>query len=490
MGSLKATFKEVLLSTLPIALIVFILQIALLRPSPASILLFVACVAMVLIGFTIFLYGVDWGINILGEWMGSEISRRKSRLFMIAIVSLISFLVTVAEPDVGVFASQVTSLFTTLSRSALVYSIAIGVAAFLIIAACRIVFKLSLRMIITIGYAAVILLALFTPTEFLGIAFDSGGVTTGPMTVPILLSLGIGICSTGMFRNELDGYGMIGLASIGPIIALLVLGMMSGGDASAVDAMEAELYEEDTLDRLIHEFKDSLTSVAMAIIPLMVFFAVFQKVFLRYSWNTVVHMVKGTTLAGIGIVIFLTAIYTGFIPVAADIGEKLFEHPFVLMVLGALLGFLVAIAEPAVEILAGRVQKSSGGNITKKVVKYVISGGVAMFVAIGMLRLSYDFSLLWIVVPGYILAIILMWIGDKDMVGIAFDAGGVSTGPMSVAIISSMYTSIASVMYEGTDAIINGFGIIALIALAPILFLEAFSVYIKIMKVRDGRQTY
>jgi len=422
--------------------------------------------------------------------MGSEISRRKSRLFMIAIVSLISFLVTVAEPDVGVFASQVTSLFPTLNRSALVYSIAIGVAAFLIIAACRIVFKLSMRMIITIGYVAVILLALFTPTEFLGIAFDSGGVTTGPMTVPILLSLGIGICSTGAFRNELDGYGMIGLASIGPIIALLVLGLFSGGDTSATAAVEAELYEEDTLDRLVHEFKDSLTSVALAIIPLMIFFAVFQKVFLRYSWNTVIHMVKGTTLAGLGIVIFLTAIYTGFIPVAADIGEKLFEHPFILMVLGALLGFLVAIAEPAVEILAGRVQKSSGGNITKKVVKYVISGGVAMFVAIGMLRLSFDFSLLWIVVPGYILAIILMWIGDKDMVGIAFDAGGVSTGPMSVAIISSMYTSIASVMYDGTDAVINGFGIIALIALAPILFLEAFSVYIKIMKVRDGRQAY
>lgn len=489
MGSLKVTFKEVLFSTLPIALIVLILQIALLRPSFSDVALFAGCVILVLIGFTIFLYGVDWGINILGEWMGSEISRRKSRLFMILIVSVISFLVTVAEPDVGVFASQVTSLFTSLNRSALVYSIAIGVAAFLIIAACRIVFKLSMRLIITIGYAAVILLALFTPTEFLGIAFDSGGVTTGPMTVPILLSLGIGICSTGAFRNELDGYGMIGLASIGPIIALLIFGLISG-DMSVTSTADPELYEDDIIVRLKQEFLDSLISVALAIIPLMIFFAIFQKVFLRYSWNSVVHMVKGTTLAGIGIVIFLTAIYTGFIPVAADIGAKLFEHPIILMLLGALLGFLVAIAEPAVEILAGRVQKSSGGNITKNVVRYVISGGVAVFVAIGMLRLCYDFSLLWIVVPGYILAIILMWVGDKDMIGIAFDAGGVSTGPMSVAIISSMYTSIAAVMYEGTDAVINGFGIIALIALAPILFLEAFSVYIKIMKVKDGGQAY
>lgn len=490
MGSLQTTFKEVLVSTLPIAAIVLILQIAFLKPSFSDVALFAACVVMVLIGFTIFLYGVDWGINILGEWMGSEISRRKSRVFMIAIVSLISFLVTVAEPDVGVFASQVTSLFTSLNNNALVYSIAIGVAAFLIIAACRIVFKLSLRMILTISYAAVILLALFTPSEFLGIAFDSGGVTTGPMTVPILLSLGIGICSTGAFRNELDGYGMIGLASIGPIIALLILGLLSGDPSMADTAADPELYDVDTWTRLRTEFLDSLTSVAMAIIPLMIFFAIFQKVFLRYSWNTVVHMIRGTTLAGVGIVIFLTAIYTGFIPVATDIGAELFDHPILLMFLGALLGFLVAIAEPAVEILAGRVQKSSGGNIKKNTVRFVIAGGVGLLVALGMVRLCYNLNFLWIIVPGYVLAIILMWIGDSDMVGIAFDAGGVSTGPMSVAIISSMYTSIASVMYNGADAVINGFGIIALIALAPILFLEGFSVYIKIMKVRDGRQAY
>ena len=490
MGSLQTTFKEVLVSTLPIAAIVLILQIAFLRPSFSDVALFAACVVMVLIGFTIFLYGVDWGINILGEWMGSEISRRKSRVFMIAIVSLISFLVTVAEPDVGVFASQVTSLFTSLNNNALVYSIAIGVAAFLIIAACRIVFKLSLKVILTIGYAAVILLALFTPSEFLGIAFDSGGVTTGPMTVPILLSLGIGICSTGAFRNELDGYGMIGLASIGPIIALLILGLLSGDTTMADTAADPELYDVDTWTRLRTEFLDSLTSVAMAIIPLMIFFAIFQKVFLRYSWNTVVHMIRGTTLAGVGIVIFLTAIYTGFIPVATDIGAELYDHPILLMFLGALLGFLVAIAEPAVEILAGRVQKSSGGNIKKNTVRFVIAGGVGLLVALGMVRLSYNLDFLWIIVPGYVLAIILMWIGDSDMVGIAFDAGGVSTGPMSVAIISSMYTSIASVMYNGADAVINGFGIIALIALAPILFLEGFSVYIKIMKVRDGRQAY
>ncbi len=489
MGTLGGTFKEVIVSTMPIAGIVMVLQLFLLKPSLEDFGLFLGCVALVLIGFTIFLYGVDWGINAVGESIGTEISRRKSRLFMIAVVSLISFLVTVAEPDVGVFATQVTALFTSLSRNTLIYAIAIGVAAFLIIAACRIVFKLSLRIILTISYAAVICMALFTPSEFLGISFDSGGVTTGPMTVPILLSLGIGICSVGKFRNELDGFGMIGLASVGPIMALLILGLASGSsDVASVGGEEYEPYISNAYDRLVKEFTDSLTSVMIAIVPLMAFFAIFQKVFLRYSWNSVVHMVRGTTLAGIGIVIFLTGIYTGFIPVATGIGAEIADNVILLAVLGLILGVLVAIAEPAVGILAERVQRSSGGNIGKNAVRYVISVGVGVFVAIGMVRICYDFSLLWIVVPGYILAIVLMWIGDRDMVGIAFDAGGVSTGPMSVAIISSMYTSIASSMYDGTDAVINGFGIIALIALAPILFLEAFSVYIRIMKARENGQ--
>ena len=489
MGDLKSTFREVIVSTLPIAVVVLALQLFLLKPSAEDLILFLGCIVLVLIGFTIFLYGVDWGINAVGESMGTEISRRKSSLFMIAVVSIISFLVTIAEPDVGVFATQVTELFSSMDRNTLVYAIAVGVAAFLIIAACRIVFKFSLRVILTIGYLVVIGLALFTPPEFLGIAFDSGGVTTGPMTVPILLSLGIGICSVGKFRNELDGYGMIGLASVGPIIALLILGLSSGSSEIAESGSEFEPYVADIYERLFEEFKDSLLSVIYAIVPLMLFFAVFQKVYLRYSWNSVIHMVRGTTLAGIGIVIFLTGIYTGFIPVATGIGAELADLPIVLVLLGALLGVLVAIAEPAVEILAGRVEKSSSGNIEKNTVRYVISAGVGIFVALGMLRVWIEnFDLLWIVVPGYILAIILMWVGDKDMVGIAFDAGGVSTGPMSVAIISSMYTSIASVVYTGTDAVINGFGIIALIALAPILFLEAFSVYIRIMKAKVNGQ--
>ena len=481
-------FKEVVISTLPIAVLMLILQMVLVGTTMEDLRVFIICTMMVLFGFTIFLIGVEIGVNPAGESMGHEISKRKSRFFMVALVFVISFLVTVAEPDVGVFATQVTSLFTTLNKDAMVYAIAAGVAVFLIIAACKIVFRLNLKVLFTIGYILTLALAVLAPPEFRGIALDSGGVTTGPMTVPILLSLGIGICSVHEWKNDLDGYGMIGLASIGPVIALLIMGLLSGDSSVGGATEEFEPYIENVMDRFLYEFKHALESVVIAIVPLLAFFIIFQRFILSYTWEAINRVVKGVVMASIGVIIFLTAIYTGYIPMATNVGLELADNALPMIVLGFLLGFLVAIAEPAVEILSGRVEESSGGNIGKMVVKMVISLGVATFVALGMAKISFDFNLLYIIIPGYILALVLMWLGDDDMVGISFDAGGVATGPMSVAIISTMYTGIASAKYAGADAVINGFGVIALIALAPIIFLGAFSVYIKIMKKRAANE--
>lgn len=480
MGALE-TFKGVLVSTLPIAAVLLLLQITITDSSTQDILIFAVCILLVLVGFTVFLLGVDAGINPVGEYIGTEIPKRRSRMFMVAVVFIISFLVTVAEPDVGVFSTQVTSLFSSLSKSTLVYSIAIGVALLLIVAAFRIVFKLSLRVLFTICYVAVIALAFIAPSYFLGISFDSGGVTTGPMTVPILLSLGIGICSVGAYRNELDGFGMIGLASVGPIIVVLLMGLGMGDVAMDISTGYSP-YIEDPVLRFVTGLKQSVYSVALAIVPLTIFFAVFQKVCLRFSWNAVKDMLFGISLASVGVITFLTAIYVGFIPVATSVGMALISNKAALIGLGLLLGFLVVFAEPAVQILSERVERSSQGLVSSRTVKLVISLGVACFTAIGMAKVCFDINLLCIVIPGYILALVLMWLGDKDMVGIVFDAGGVSTGPMSVAVISTMYTAAATTLYTGEAAIVNGFGMIALIALAPILFLGAFNVYIRFKK--------
>ena len=483
MGLFVDKLKEVLMSIMPIILIVGLLAAFVLKLPNEELAMMVLCIALVVLGFTIFLSGVEIGIDPMGGSIGKEIPKRRSKFFMIAVVFTISFLVTIAEPDVTVFATQVNSLFSSINPNTLTYCIAIGVALFLIVAACRIVYKLSLRAIITIGYAVVAILTLILyfggSNEFIAIAFDSGCVTTGPVTVPVLLALGIGICSVGAKRNKMEGFGMIGLASIGPIIALLIMGLVSNTDSvsGVTSSVSASVINGDLL---LDEFIESTKSVLIALIPLIIFFIIFQKIFLGYSWNAVTNMIEGVAFAGIGVIIFLTGVYTGFMPIAVALGEEFSNYdPFLVIGIGFLLGFLVAFAEPAVAILGDQVERTSGGVLSRKLIIVVISIGVAFLVALGMAKTVFNLNFIWIIIPGYVLTIVLMWYGEKDMVGIAFDAGGVSTGPMSVAILSSIYVGLSSTMYTGTEAVINGFGLIALIALAPCLFLSALSVYIK-----------
>lgn len=475
--------KEVLTSILPIVIVVSILAIFLLKLPGEEIAMFIFCIVLVVLGFTTFLTGVEVGINPMGAIIGKEIPKRRSKLFMILVVFTISFLVTIAEPDVSVFASQVNAMFSSINSGTLTLCIAVGVAFFLIIAAFRIIYKLSLRAIITAGYVVVAIMTIVLyatgSTEFIAIAFDSGGVTTGPVTVPVLLALGIGICSVGAKRNRMEGFGMIGLASIGPIIALLIMGLISNTEYGADTVSQAQIFTID-LDLFWDKLKESTLSVLIALVPLIAFFIVFKRVFLQHSWTSIYYMVEAVAVAGIGVIIFLTGVYTGFMPVAIKLGMELATYePLVVIMLGFILGFLVAFAEPAVSILGDQVQRASRGLLPRKLIITVISVGVAFLVALGMMKTMFDLNFIWIIIPGYVLTIVLMWLGEKDMVGIAFDAGGVSTGPMSVAILSSIYVGLSSALYDGATSVINGFGLIALIALAPCMFLSALSVYMK-----------
>ncbi|MFA6803505.1 MAG: DUF1538 domain-containing protein [Candidatus Methanomethylophilaceae archaeon] len=483
MGLAMDIFKEVNTSTLPIAIVLLILQIVVLDSEVEELALFIFCIFLVIVGFATFLYGVQSGINPTVKAVGAEIPKRKSHVFMIVVVFMISFLVTVAEPNVAVFSEQVHSIFSTIDVQTLTYAIAIGVAVFLIIAALRIIYDLSLRLIIMASYAIIIVLVFLTPVEFLGIAFDAGSVTTGPMTIPILLSLGIGICSVGGSRTEMDGFGMIGLASIGPVITLLIMGILSGDSMSV-----AVTAEENTMvlgmELLKSEFINAASGVVVALVPLIIFFAFFQRVFLMYSWTAVKNMAKGVGTAGLGVIIFLTGIYSGFMPASINLGGQLYDSNW-LVPLGFLLGFLVVISEPAMHILGRQVEASSQGLLPSRLIFTVISLGVSLFVAIAMAKIIFDIPFVWIIVPGYILAMVLMYFGDHDMTGISFDAGGVATGPMSVAILLSMYTGLASAKYTGMEAVINGFGIIALIALAPIIFLSVLGIVNKLKKEKE-----
>lgn len=468
----KKQLVDVGRTTLPISALIIILDVLLLEPSVTEFSSILLCCALIVLGFTLFLYGVDIGVIPMGIAIGSEMPKRNSVPFIIAVVFIISITVTIAEPDISVFSNMVCRVYSTVQFWPLVLSIAVGVGTFLVIAAMRLILNISLRLLLTIGYAVVIMLALITPEAFLGVAFDAGGVTTGPMTIPVLLAMGMGICITIASRNSMSGFGMIGLASIGPIIALLIYGMLIDPGQTTV-ATETLTNSNVGQLTILHQLLECTKDVLMAVGPLYIIFLIFQKYFLHYTWRDFRIMSIGIGIASFGIILFLTGVYAGFMPLADRLGEYMAKNDYgiLILILGAVIGLLVIMAEPAVKILSTQVESASNGILTRRSITLVIAVGVAAFVGIGMYLLSIGAMSMYYLLPIYAIAIILVWFIDEDLVGITYDAGGVATGPMSVAVIMTMYAAIAETVYSGSGTV-HAFGAVALIALAPIISLS------------------
>ena len=222
---------------------------------------------------------------------------------------------------------------------------------------------------------------------------------------------------------------------------------------------------------------DVVLDVLQALLPVIAFFLLFQYLYLKYPWVTLKRILFGVAVTGVGMVLFLGGVFLGFMPIARSMGEYLALNydNWVIIAFGFLMGFLATYAEPAVRVLCKQVETSSGGFISSKLILWTLSFGVAALVALGMARILYDIDFRTIIVIGYSLALLMMFFSEAQYVAIAFDAGGVATGPMAVSIIMTMAVGIASGA-EGGNPIVDGFGIIALIALAPILFISALGV--------------
>ncbi len=475
---------EVCRTTLPISIFILIVDTIYVGTNPLEFSLEIMCVVLVLIGFTLFLYGVDIGILPTGKDIGLEMSRRKSIIPMMVIVFLISIIVTVAEPDVTVFSSTVNVLFYDVNYNMLVASIAVGVGVMLVLAALRIYLNLSLKLLITIGYSFVIILGLLVPKYILGIAFDSGGVTTGPITIPVLMAMGMGIGMAASRNSDpMNSFGMVGLASIGPLITVMLYGQLAGiSDLMVPNVTEARV-DTVSIATLTHHYNRAVIDTLGSVLPLWALLSVIMKYYLHGSWQDFKVMGVGMTMTGVGMIMFLTGVYSGFMPMAQEIGVFLINSDvgIWIMFLGLALGFLVIAAEPAVKILGSQVESVSRNMITTKTITIVIGLGVSAFVGVGMYVMSQGWMSIYYILPIYAVAIVLLWLMDDSLVGITYDAGGVATGPMSVAVIMSMYAAMAE-MLGGAIASENAFGVIALIALAPIVSLSILGIYIRIKR--------
>lgn len=516
-----AKFKETLYSVLPIMAIVFVLGITVAPLGSELISRFLIGGVLLTLGLTIFLIGVDIGILPIGERSGAALTAKRSLPLLLGVSFLIGVMVTIAEPDVQVLADQIKGVSPSVNKWALILMIAAGIGLFVVIGLLRTMLSLKLKYILIASYVAVFVLAFLCPAEFQGVAFDSGGATTGPMTVPFIMALGVGVAAVrskgqthaeGAKKDESsssdDSFGLTGIASVGPVAAVCLYGIILKYFFGADDSLQntsSIVQNADTSSEaaelattgfavFLEELPSVLKEVSMALLPLVVMFAAFQIFLLKMPPVQIRRMAKGLLYSYIGLVLFLVGVNGGFMPAGKSLGQILGSGASVsggLWILllcgtGILFGAIVVCAEPAVWVLTEQVETITGGTIKRKVMLAALSSGVAVSIGISMLRVLYSFSLWYILIPGYALALLLTFVTPPLFTGIAFDSGGVASGPMTSTFILS-FTLGASAACGG-NPVTDGFGVIALVAMTPLIAIQILGIIFKFKQEKSLRQ--
>lgn len=497
-----AKFKETAFSVLPVMIVVVLLGLTIAPLHLGTMTRFVLGGILVIFGLTLFLLGVDIGILPIGERSGAALTAKRSLKLLLAAAFLIGFIVTVAEPDVQVLADQVRAIAPGVSKWGLILMIAVGVGFFVALGILRTVLSIPLNILLTVSYIGVFALAFCAPATFQGVAFDSGGATTGPMTVPFIMALGVGVAAvrskTGkngkIASSAEDSFGLTGIASIGPVLAVIVYGISIHATSDA--AVSGEAAGHGLIGHGIFVFLNLLPSifmeVATALAPLAAMAALFQIFLLKMPPMQVVRMVRGFVFSFVGLVLFLCGAHGGFMPAGEALGEVLgaasLQGSFwtaLLVAVGVVFGAIVVCAEPAVWVLTDQVESISGGTIKRKVMLVALSAGVALSIGISMLRVLFGFSLWYILIPGYALALVLSFIAPKLFTAIAFDSGGVASGPMTSTFILSFTLGASSA--SGGNPSVDAFGVIALVAMTPLIAIQILGIIFKVKSNRSEK---
>ena len=433
---LKEKLVEALQAVLPIVAIVLVLSFFIAPLSPSVLLCFLLGAVMIIFGMMFFTLGAEMSMTPMGERVGSAMTKSRSLPKMIVIGFILGFIITISEPDLQVLANQVPSV----PNLVLILSVAAGVGAFLVIALLRMLFSMALPPLLVTLYAIVFVLAAFVPKDFLAVAFDSGGVTTGPMTVPFIMALGVGVASIRSDENaKADSFGLVGLCSIGPIASVLLLGAIyKTQPAQAESETAAAITNTVALGRdYLHAFPEYLKEVTLALLPIVVFFLIFQIVSLRLRKLPFLRVMVGILYTYAGLVLFLTGVNVGFSPVGYALGAALTEgwKLWLLIPLAMLMGWFIINAEPAVHILNRQVEDLSAGAISARAMGMSLSIAVSAAGGLAMLRVITGVSIMYFLVPGYFIALALSFFVPRTFTAIAFDSGGVASGPLTATFM-------------------------------------------------------
>ncbi len=484
-------FKEVLSSVLPITIIVLILNFVITPLETPLLLRFILGAFFIVIGLSIFLFGVDIGITPIGNLMGANLTK-SNKIWIIAIAGIIlGFFISVAEPDLHILADQVDFVTSGLiSKASILVVVSIGIAILLSLGLIRIVYNIPLYKILTVLYLIIFILALFTSREFLAISFDASGATTGALTVPFILALAIGTSALkkDSKASEKDSFGLVAIASTGAIIAAMLMNIFSEAD-EITGSLDYILPESNSIILpFINEIPKISREIFVALLPMLIIFLIFQKISFKINKKAFRRILKGLVYTFIGLVLFLAGVNAGFMDVGSIIGFKLasFENKSIVIIVGFVLGLVTILAEPAVHVLTHQIEDVTSGYVKKKVVLVALSIGVGFSVALSMLRIIVPEIQLWhYLLPGYIIAITMTYFVPKLFVGIAFDSGGVASGPMTATFILAFAQGAADSI-EGANVLVDGFGVIAMVAMTPLIALQILGFIFKIKSVKGG----
>ena len=468
---LREKISESLSSVLPVTLIVLLLLVTFFPVSSAMLLSFIIGGLLLIVGMGLFTLGAETAMTPMGEYVGSRMTKSRSLALVILVSLFVGIMITVSEPDLQVLAEQISSI----PNLTLIFSVAVGVGIMLVVAMLRVIFKVKLKYLLLVFYAVVFILAAFIPKGFLAVAFDSGGVTTGPMTVPFIMALGVGVASIRSDDSaENDSFGLIALCSVGPIIAIMILGLIFPTNAEAQTEYIIPVIENsrDLVLTFITALPHYMEEVLIAVGPIVVFFLVFRALSGGIGSRGLGKILIGVLYTYVGLVLFLTGVNVGFMPVGNFLGRLMAESElkWIIVPLGMIIGYFIVSAEPAVHVLTKQVEDATSGTIPAKVLSLTLSIGVATSVGIAMIRVLTGIPILAILIPGYFIALALSFIVPDIFTSIAFDSGGVASGPMTATFLLPF--AVGACTAVGGNVITDAFGVVAMVAMTPLIAIQ------------------
>lgn len=485
--NLLEKLKESLGAVLPIIGIVLVLCFSI-APIPNSVLMtFVVGAVLLIIGMMFFTLGAEMAMTPMGERIGTKLTNTRKISVVIVLCFILGFIITISEPDLQVLAEQVPSI----PNYTLIIAVATGVGIFLVAAVLRMLFGIPLAHMLLILYPIIFVLASIVPQDFLTVAFDSGGVTTGPMTVPFIMALGIGFSAVRSDKHaENDSFGLVALCSVGPILAVLLLGLPYHPGGSGYE--QTMIVKTDNSVEMWQLFQEGLPyymkEMLISLLPIILFFFIFQIVSLHLHKKTLVKIIIGIIYTYIGLVLFLTGVNVGFMPAGNYLGQVIagLSYPWIIVPIGMLIGYFIVKAEPAVYVLTEQVEELTSGAISAKAMGMSLSIGVALSLGLAMVRVLTGISILWFLLPGYAVALGLTFFVPQIFTAIAFDSGGVASGPMTATFLLPF--SMGACEALGGNVVTDAFGVVAMVAMTPLITIQILGLIYQIQEQMKEKQ--